>query len=266
MRIVQASDQDQVDRYGKWNESRFRFAKTASLQTAEAGAALEFSFEGTAVAVRLGGHNVPAYGPPSLGRLLVSVDGKQQRSVDPRSSPREIVLAAGLSQGQHTIRIEHQPLGDLTGCRVESFRVWKDERGELRFQVSGEKNSHLVDCRAIVRRCGKVVRDALVRNWMTGQCSLTGLPMGEDYSVEIQAIGWQAFRSGSFNVDAEGPVEIPAIYLRRDPATVIHRFRFPQLNQPAIRQPGETFLARFLGFDAKIDEVKLTRTAGPAVI
>lgn len=58
-RIVQASDQDQIHRFGKWNESRFRFAKFVSLQTAEAGAALEFSFEGTAVAVRLGGHNVP---------------------------------------------------------------------------------------------------------------------------------------------------------------------------------------------------------------
>ena len=59
LRIVQAIDQDQVNRFGKWNESRFRFAKTDSLQTADAGAALEFSFEGTAVAVQLGGHNVP---------------------------------------------------------------------------------------------------------------------------------------------------------------------------------------------------------------
>lgn len=49
VRIVQAIDQDQVNRFGEWNESRFCFAKTASLQTAEAGTPLQFGFEGTAV-------------------------------------------------------------------------------------------------------------------------------------------------------------------------------------------------------------------------
>ena len=36
--------------------------------------------------------------------------------------------------------------------------------------------------------------------------------------------------------------------------------------QLAIRQPGGTFRARFLGFDTVINEVRLTRRVGPAVI
>lgn len=266
LETVAATDRDLVKRSGKWNESRFRFAMTASLQTNEDGAALEFDFDGTAIAVRLGGHDVPAYGPPSLGRLAIAIDGEHRLDVSPRSSPREIVLATGLHPGRHTVRIEHQRDGDLTGCRVESFRVWKDGRGGVRFHVGGEQNSHLVDCRAVIRRGDRIIREELVRNWITGQCSLNGLLPADNYSLEIRAMGWLPVRTRQFHIVAEDAVEIPAIYLRRDPATVRHRFRFPRLNQPVVRRPGETFRARFLGFDANIDEVKVTRKIGPAVI
>jgi hypothetical protein len=164
------------------------------------------------------------------------------------------------------VRIEHRRGADLAGCRIESFLTWNESRGELRFHVSGEENAHFVDCRAIVRRGDVIVRSTLVRNWMTGQCSLTGLSPGGDYSLEIQATGWKTTRTEAFNIEAGKPTDLAPIYLIRDAATVIERFRFPRLNQPAIRRPGETFHARFLGFEATIDEVKLTRRVGPAVI
>lgn len=261
-----ALDQDRVRRTGSWRESRFRYAKAASLQTDANEAALEFDFNGTGVAIRFGGHNVPSYGPPNLGTVVVTVDGKNQQTITPHSTPREITLASGLTPGRHSVRVEHRRLGELAGCRVESFRSWNDARGELWFQINGEENAHLVDCRAILR-CGQtVVRSTLVRNWLTGQCSLTGLPPGEDYSLEIQAVGWQTARTARCRIVAEKPTKLPPVYLSRNIATVISRFRFPRLNQPAIRIPGGSFRARFLAFDAKIDEVTLTRKVGPAVI
>jgi hypothetical protein len=264
--IVPAVDQQRVRRSGNWQESRFRFAKTASLQTGENGAALQFGFEGTAVAVRLGGHNVPAYGSPNLGQLVATIDGENRTVITPRAEPRELLLATGLTPGTHQVRLEHRHDGDLTGCRVESFHTWDDARGELRFHVSGEKDSHLVDCRATVRQGDTVVRSALVRNWMTGQSSLTGLPPATAYSLEIQATGWKTPRNILFEIRPGETTELAPIYLRRDPATVIQRFRFPRLNQPAIGRPSETFRARFLAYNAKIDEVRLTRTVGGAVI
>lgn len=263
---VSALDAERVQRIGNWREDRFRFAAAASLQTYEDKAALTFEFTGTGVSLRLGGHNVPAYGAPNLGGLAVSVDGEHERVLTPRSLPREIVLADGLASGPHQVRMEHRSDADLAGCRIESFQTWNDARGELRFHLSGDENPHLVDCRAILRRDDIVIRDSLVRNWLTGQCSLTGLPPGDNYSLEVRATGWQTARTENFNIEAASPTELGPIYLRRDAATVIQRFRFPRLNQPAIRKPGEKFRARFLGFDATIDEVKLTRRVGPAII
>ena len=255
-----------IKQIGNWREDRFRFAALAAVQTGEDQATLEYAFDGTAIAVRLGGHNVPAYGPPNLGSLLVSIDGGKPRLLNPRALPREIVIANDLSPGQHKLRLEHRQDGELTGCRVESFLTWSDRRGELSFHVSGEENTHLVDCRALLRRAGKIVRNTLVRNWLTGQCSLVGLPCGDQYTLEIQAMGWLTAHSKEFSITAGQPTHLAPIYLKRHASTVAHRFRFPKLNQPAIRKPSETFRARFLGFDASIDEVRLTRHAGPATI
>ncbi len=263
---VSALDKARVRRHGNWHENRFRFAFASALQTDEDKAALEFEFEGTAVAIRLGAHNVPAYGSPNLGAIVVSVDGQQSRTLSPRALPREVVLADGLAPGTHNVRVEHRHDGELKGCRLESFLTWSGSRGELNFLVSGDENAHLADCRAIVRRDDKVVCNKLVRNWMTGQCSLVGLPPGEEYSLEIQAVGWQSVRTEPFRIEAGKATELAPIYLQRDASTVTHRFRFPMLNQPAIRKSGDTFRARFLGFDASIDEVTLVRQYGPAII
>jgi len=196
----------------------------------------------------------------------VTIDGGSPRTFTPRSLPRELVLAEGLSAGAHQVRVEHRRDGDDTGCRIESFLAWNEPRGELQFRVNGDANGYLVDCRAFVRRGDVVVRDSLVRNWLTGQCSLTGLEPGGDYSLEVRADGWLSARFGRFVIGKDTVTEVPAIYLRRDPSTVTSRFRFPRLNQQAIRKVGETFSARFLGFDTTIDEVTISRRVGPAVI
>ncbi len=263
---VSALDKQRVRQTGNWSESRFRFAAAGSASTTEDRAALEFAFDGTGVGVRLGGHNVPAYGTPNLGSLVVTVDGGSPRILTPRSLPRELVLAEGLPAGSHQVRVEHRRDGDDVGCRIESFLAWNKPRGGLQFRVNGDANSHLVDCRAIVRRGDVVVRDSLVRNWLTGQCSLTGLEPGGDYSLEVRATGWLPARVGRFGIGKDSVTEVPAIYLRRDPSTVTSRFRFPRLNQQAIRKVGEKFSARFLGFNTTIDEVTISRRVGPAVI
>ncbi len=263
---VSALNEERVKRSGAWHESRFRFAKDAALQTTENGASVEYVFQGTGVALRLGGHNVAAYGTPNLGTLAVTIDDADEQILAPRSLPREIVVADGLSAGLHKLRIEHRRDGDLSGCRIESLNTWSDARGELQFHVSAEENAHLVDCRAILRHGDTIVRNTLVRNWLTGQCALTGLPPGDGYALEVRAIGWQTVHVTNINVDADGSTTLTPIYLSRDAATVTSRFRFPRLNQPAICKPGQTFRARFLGFNTTIEQVTLKRTVGPAVI
>jgi hypothetical protein len=264
--IARATNPSRVIRSGSWREDRFRYAANAALHTAEDEASLEIKFKGTGVALRLGGHNVPPYGRPNLGSLVVTVDNGEEQVLRPRSLPRELVLADSLPLGVHHVRVEHRNDAGLAGVRIESFVAWNDARGSLQFHVSGEENAHLVDCRAVLRRGKTIVRDALVRNWMTGQCSLAALPPGDNYSLEVMATGWQAALSEPFDIEAGKQTELPPIYLRREASTVIRRFRFPVLNQPAIRKPGESFRARFLAFDATIDEVKLTRQVDSAVI
>lgn len=263
---ISALDEQRVTRNGDWKPDRFRHAAQPHLQTAEDRAQLQLSFDGTGLAIRLGGHNVPAYGPPNLGRLVIAIDGHFARSIRPLGTPRELVVAEGLEEGRHRVRITHRLNGEQTGCRIEGFRTWTKPRGHLNFRLSGEHNAFLVDARAVLRRGETVVRDVLVRNWLTGQCSLAGLPPGDDYSLTIKASGWKTETVDSIQVTAGKTGWRPPVYLRRQPETVIHRFRFPRLNQQAIRRPGGTFRARFLGFDTTIDSVRLTRQVGPATI
>jgi hypothetical protein len=265
-KVINAQDKKRVTLNGPWRVDRFRYAANSHVSAQGNESALEMSFTGRAISIRLGGHNVPAYGGPNLGTVSVSIDGKQTAILRPRELPREVTLASGLESGEHQLKLSHLTENGLAGCRIESFKTWDDERGELRFRVSGDENAFLVDCRAILRRGGTIIRNALVRNWLTGQCSLTGLPPGDDYSLEIRAVGWQSVTTPEFKIEAGQLAEIPAIYLRRDPATVIGAFRFPRINQPAIRKPGESLRLRFLAYKASIDEVKLIRRVGSATI
>ncbi len=79
-------------------------------------------------------------------------------------------------------------------------------------------------------------------------------------------MGWIASRTDGIRVDAGETTALKPVYLRRDPTTTASRFRFPRLNQQAIRRPGEKFRARFLGFQTTIKEVRLSRRVGPATI
>lgn len=263
---ISALDDQQIARTGTWAPSRFRFAAVESLQTVEDRAHLTLSFEGTGLSIRLGGHNVPAYGPPNLGRLVIAIDGKFARTIRPLGTPREVVLAEGLTEGRHRVRVTHRINDKQFGCRIEGFRTWATPRGHLVFRLSGEHNAFLVDARAVLTRGKTVVRDVLVRNWLSGQCGLAGLPPGNDYSLAIQASGWTSQAIAPIQITAGKTHWHPPIYLQRRPETVIHRFRFPRLNQQAIRRPGGTFRARFLGFDTTINAVRLTRRVGPVTI
>ena len=263
---VSALDEKKVKRIGKWEKSSFRYAANSHLFTSLNGAALEFPFEGTGVALRLGNHAVPAYGTPHRGRLLVTIDGKILRTIHPLSAPREIVLARGLAKGPHTVRVEHRGNGENAGCRIESFLVLNEPGGDLLFQLNGEENAFLVDARAVLRKDGKVVRNTPVRNWLSGQCSLVGLKPGTGYSLEIEAIGWQPVAVNQIEIKAGQTTQLAPVFLVRDENTVSRGFRFPALNRPAIREPGRTFRVRFMGYQVKIKKVELRRVVGPAVI
>ncbi len=263
---ISALDSDVVQTHGEWSESRFRYAEAAAAATKVNGAALELSFEGTGIAIRLGGHNVPAYSGPNRGILIATVDDGEPIRIHPRSTPRELVLAEGLSPGQHRVRLEHRvEEGGLSGCRVEGFRTWNEPRGGLEFHLSGAANAFFVDARAILSREGEVMRNSLVRNWLTGQCSMTGLEPGS-YDLEIRASGWETAMRKDVAIAGGKLTSLDPIFLQRDPATVISGFRFPALNRQAIRKPGESLRARFVAYKATVDEVKLTRRVGPAEI
>ncbi len=262
---IPATDTTEVRQHGNWYQHSFRYAVAASMATQEDGAALEHDFTGTGISVRLGGNNVPAYGPPNLGALIARVDDGKPITIHPRSSPREITLAEKLKPGRHKVRIEHRVDGGQAGCRVEGFRVWNDLKGSLAFQLNGDADAFLVDARAILRQGDKIVRNSIVRNWLSGRCAMTGLSPGT-YSLEVKAAGWQTAIRRNVKITAHKVTTLDPIYLPRAPSTVIHRFRFPALNRPAIRKPGGSFRARFLGFDTKINHVELVRRVGPAVI
>lgn len=263
---IPATDTKAVQQHGNWQSHSFRYAVAASLATQENGAALEHEFTGAGIAVRLGGNDVPAYGPPNLGTLVVRIDQGKPLTIHPRSAPREIVLADNLKPGRHKVRIEHRVTDDdQTGCRIEGFRTWNDRRGTLAFQLNGEEEAFLVDARAVLRQGDQIVRNSIVRNWLTGRCSMAGLSPGR-YSLELRAAGWRTAGKRDIEILPGRITRIDPIYLRRDPSTIIQRFRFPALNRQAIHKPGGLFRARFLGFAGVIDQVELTRQVGPAVI
>ena len=263
---VSALDSLRVQRSGTWRDSRFRYARTTCLSTGEEGAALTFEFTGTGVALGLGQLGVPAYGGPRLGRLIATVDGGSPRVLYPAEEGREVVLARGLPHGEHRVRVVHQPEEGETGCRVSGFRVLGEDTGDLSFSLDGEESAFFVDARAVVLRGGEVVRNVLVRNWLTGACRLTGLPAGEGYSLELAALGWEPRRIDGISIREDDETRLPPVYLPRQPRTAARGVRFPALGYPAIRKPGESFRARIESYGTPVDEVRLWRQVGPATI
>jgi len=265
-RWVAADDETVLRREGSWYESSFRYAEHGHLATGEAGVALTLSFEGAGVALRLAQHAVPAYGQPSLGDLAVRIDDGSERVIHPLADAREIVLARDLAPGSHTLRVEHRPSRGGSGVGVEAFGVSDGPAGELGFAVTGDRNAHLVDLRAVVTDGEAVIADRLVRNWLTGQCRLTGLPPGEGYRLELRALGWQPVAVEGITIAAGEEALLAPIHLAADPATRARGFLFPRLGRQVVRRPGESFRARIQAYTGEIVGARIERTIGPATI
>ena len=263
---VSALDTVRVLQSGTWWESQFRYARTACLETEDNGAALTFEFTGKGVALGLGQHAVSAYGQPSLGKLIVTVDDGSSRVLYPGNEAREVVLVRGLTQGKHKVRVEHRQNRGEMGCRISGFRILAEYSGELAFVLNGEENGFFVDARAVIRQGGQIVRNTLVRNWLSGACRLTGLPAGKGYSLELVAYGWEPQRIEEIAIEKEKETRLPPVYLHRNLETRPQGVRFPVLGHPAIRRPGEFFRVRLGAYDHTIGQVKLSRRVGPATI
>jgi len=263
---IPAGDEQHVTREGYWYESRFRYAPAPSLASGEDGAALTVRFEGTGLVLRLGAHAAPAYGWPNLGDLAIRIDDGPERVIHPVSQPREVILARDLPRGEHVARVEHRVCARGMSCRVEAFGVISEPSGDLAFNLTGRRNAFLVDARARLSHQGQIVRDCLVRNWLTGQCRIAGLPPGEGYRLEVQAIGWEPAVIESIAIEPGAETVLPPIHLLPDPATEAHGFRFPALGRQVARRPGESFRTRFAAHDSEIIGAHLERTVGPATI
>jgi hypothetical protein len=156
--------------------------------------------------------------------------------------------------------------GGGAGARIRGFRTPESPTGDLAFNVSGEHNGSLRDIRAIVSREGTIVRDSLVRNWLTGACRLAALPPGKGYQLEIRAAGWRTHVSVPFSIEADKETALAAVYLRREYAVPQDAITFPQFGGAVVRRAGESFPARFAAYGSDIRGVRLVRRIGPAVV
>ena len=260
-------DVARLRRTGEWRVTRHRYAADAALATTQDGAALELTFQGRELVLCLDTLTPPNnYGPPELGALEVFVDGVKRTTIRPRDAANEIVLLRSPGDRPHAVRVVHRREAAGAGARVRGFRVGTEPAGELAFVVSGEQHGALIDLRAIVRREARVVRDALVRNWLTGECRLAGLPPGDGYSLELRAAGWEQYRAENISVAAERETRLDPIYLRRPHDVEQDAFTFPAPGHPIVRQAGGTFRARFEAPNAEIRAARIVRQVGPATV
>ena len=255
-----------IEREGLWSQTRHRNAAADVLATSKDGAALSFSFEGQGLSACLDTLTPPSYGQPEQGLLEVFVDGQRTCTFHPQASANEVVVARGLAKGHHSVRLVHRAQGQNSGCRIRGFRVLSSDSGDLSFTVNGEANHALVDVRAVLTRKGEVVRDTLVRNWLTGGCRVTGLPKGDDYVLELRAMGWRTYRRENISVGAGKETTLPPVYLRRQWDAPPDAFKFPGLGQAVILTPKGTFQTRLATYQAAIKGVRLVRQTGPATI
>jgi hypothetical protein len=259
-------DNQAVSCSGTWEKSSFRYSSVECLSTTEDGAELRFQFAGTGLAICLGGHSVPVYGQPNLGKLLVYLDGAFIRTLYPLEESEEVVIAGSLSGQQHELKIIHRIHGQQTGCRIAGFRLLEVNDGEISFTLNGEENSYLVDSRVILSHGNKEVRNVLARNWLTGQCSLTGIPAGDNYSLEVRASGWKTHYIEPIAVAAGHETELPPVYLKREERSGPRHVSFPLMGHPVNRLPGESFRVRLVTYGREILSFKLERRLGEAVI
>ena len=256
-----------VTTQGVWVDDRFRFADAPHRYTVDDQASLKWNFSGTSLVIRLAGQNTSSYpgtGLPSHGKLSVYVDGELSNTVYPAREGREFIAATNLASGTHELLLVHTTTPDSKGVRVESFLTADQPLGIFSFAVTAELQEYLNDVRFIVSKEGRIVRSSVGRNWLTGNCSIS-LPAGQAFDIRIEALGWDSQLITTPIINQNTPSNSPPVYLRRSPNTTQYRFRSPRLNDQSIRQPGEDFTARFLGFDAKINEVRIRRQNGGVI-
>jgi hypothetical protein len=111
-----------------------------------------------------------------------------------------------------------------------------------------------------------VVRDVLVRNWLTGECRLGGLPPGTNYSLEVRAAGWTTVRVADLAIRAGEETRLAPLYMARERDVPQDAFTFPAFGYATVRRPGGKFRARFEGQKAEIRSVRLVLRHGPALI
>src|SRR4051812_39971499 len=211
-----ANDTARIKRSGTWEWTSHRYAVDSALATKEDGAALEFSAEGRAVVLGLDtltprNH----FGPPELGALDIFVDGQKQRTIWPRIEDREVVLIRSDQNETHHLRIVHHRDNPGAGCRIRGVRIVAEPSGDLAFLIAAEHSDALTDVRAQLTQGGRLIRDTLVRNWLTGQGRLAAIPPGEHYTLEIRATGWTTARAEDIAVNAGAETQLPPIYLHR---------------------------------------------------
>ena len=262
-----SATENSVITQGNWTVDRFRFADASHRYTTEDQSSLKWTFDGSSIAIRLAGQNTSSYpgtGLPSHGKLSVYIDGVLTKVVYPAQEGREFTAATNLSSGLHELLLVHTSTPSAKGVRVERFLTSSQPVGVFNFNVTGELQEYLNDVRCIISKNGQVVRSTVSRNWMTGKCSFC-LPAGQEFEIRIEAIGWDPQTIKTPIIKTNQANTSAPVYLRRNLRTQQYRFRSPRLNNQAIRRPGEQFTARFLGFDAKINEVRIRRQNGDAI-
>ena len=261
---ISATNGAGVKKVGSWQDDQFRNARSAHLKSYQDGDELTIPFSGTAIGIRLAGQNTPEYsgqGGASQGLLVCSIDGSVAKTIHSTHAGREHILALGLKPGDHILKIRHASVNNQTGCRIDGFWALPAATGSVTFQLTGERSQFLTDCRLIVIQGDKIIRSTITRNWISGTCSLL-LPTGRDYRVAIQASGWQTVSSSAFDISANNETTLTMPFLKRTASTISYHFRYPSINNQAIRTRGSSFRARFLGFNATIKSVRIKRKIG----
>lgn len=263
---ISVVDSPDVRTSGDWQVFSYRYAEKSSLASVVDGAALTVDVEGETVVLRMGQQNIPVLKSSTFGRVSVEVDGATVADVDPVSDALEVIVARGLPEGRHTLRLVHRGNGDRAGCLIEQIGVFAADVGEVGFAVVGEEQAYLVDARVTVERHGETVRSSLSRNWRSGRCRLAGLPAGDTYRLRVEAMGWDAWTSDEFTVRAGEETDLGSVVLSRARATRLQRVRFPAFGRPAIVARTASFKTRFLGYGASIEGVRISRSVGPATL